>query len=123
MKTKGCEVWDGYLASGWRRADGTWTPTPTLVPDALWARLKHRVSAAGRVAEFKTDEARLRETLGNGHDLEVGMFRLWVGKLGLDLPPGHYPGTLLWPWSRGWTDEAVDAYLVADAGRAVAEAR
>jgi hypothetical protein len=111
MTTKGVEVWDqGYLAAGWRRADGSWQPTPTVVPDAFWSRLKARITKAGRMAEFKADDETLRATL-TGHDVEIAMFRWWVVKLGVQLPEGHYPGEKLWPWSRGWTEDVVDSYL------------
>jgi hypothetical protein len=110
MKTKGCEVWDGYLAAGFRSGD-RWTPTRGVAPDALWNRLKQRVALAARVDEFKADEVRCREALGD--EWEIGMWRLWVAKLGIELPSSHYPGERLWPWSRGWTEDAVDTYLAA----------
>lgn len=119
MKTKGVEVWNGYLAAGWRRGTGDWNPTPTIVPDAFWGRLKQRVQAAGRADEFKADEAETRKR-HSGHDVEIAMFRLWVRKLGIELPPGHYEGELLWPWSRGWTEAHVDSYLTVAAKREAA---
>lgn len=117
MKTRGCEVWEGYLAAGFRRADGTWTPSRRAIPDAIWARLKHAIARACRRDEFMADELRANQRVADDDrmlvavDAEVRLFRLWVTKLGLDLPAGHYAGEALWPWSRGWTDAAVDSYL------------
>jgi hypothetical protein len=112
MKTKGCEVWEhGYLAAGYRSGE-KWVPSPCIVPDAFWARIKQHATKAGRLDELKADGARLREEF-SGFDVEIAMFRLWVGKLGIELPAGWYPGTKLWPWSRGWREELVDDYLAA----------
>jgi hypothetical protein len=117
MKTKGLEVGEtGYLLVGFRRADGTFTPNLCIVPDAFWARLKRHIVSAGRVEEYKRDEAKVRESV-SGHDVETVMFKTWVTKLGIDLPASHYPGEPLWPWSRGWTEEHVDAYLAAPSAK------
>jgi hypothetical protein len=116
MKTRGVEVGEsGYLVRG-HQVGGKWEPLPGLVPAPFWTRLRDLVTKTGRVEEYDADRARVLAG-GHGIDAEVVLFRLWVGKLGIDLPPGHYPGTLLWPWSRGWTDDAVDGYLVASVAK------
>jgi hypothetical protein len=119
MKTRGVEVGEcGYLVRG-QQVNGKWEPLPGIVPPPFWSRLKDLVTKASRGEEYEADRARLLAA-NLGSDAEVVLFRLWVGKLGVDLPPGHYPGTLLWPWSRGWTEEAVDGYLAAPVVKAVA---
>ena len=118
-RTPGVAIWNGYLAGGWQKADGTWAPNQTLVPDALWGRVRHLVGLAGRLEEFKADSAALKERL-DGREVEIVMFRTWIGKLGVEIPAGHYPGELLWPWSRGWTQEILDSYLWPDNGREAA---
>jgi hypothetical protein len=118
MKTRGVEVGVcGYLERG-REVGGKWEPLPGIVPPPFWSRLKDQITKASRGEEYEADRARVLAEAGP--DAEVVLFRLWVGKLGIDLPPGHYPGTLLWPWGRGWTDDAVDGYLVAPVAKAVA---
>lgn len=113
MKTRGIEVIDGYLLFGFKRADGTWTPSPNMVPDAFWARLKHAVAADGLVDAFKAEEAKAK-ALGafcGPLNAEQALFMCWTLRLGFAPPPGHYPGQALWPWTRGWTEEQADAYL------------
>lgn len=113
MKTRGMEVIDGYVLFGFKRADGTWTPSPNMVPDAFWARLKHAVASAGLVDDFKAEEAKAK-ALGaftGALNAEQALFARWTRRLGFTLPAGHYEGQELWPWTRGWTEDRVDAYL------------
>jgi hypothetical protein len=120
MKTRGIEVpCDkdgepmGYLLFGFKRADGTHTPSPNWIPDAFWARLKHAVAAEHLVGEFKDDEAATRAAPHHvgGLVAEQALFQRWVIRLGFDVSAGHYSGQGLWPWTRGWTEDSVDAYL------------
>jgi hypothetical protein len=113
MKTKGIEVLDGYLLLGFTRADGTRTPSPNWVPDAFWGRLKHAITTARLVDEFKADDATTREAPAMCGPLtpEQALFQRWHRRLGFVPPAGHYAGQDLWPWTRGWTEERVDAYL------------
>jgi hypothetical protein len=110
MKTKGVEVWMGYLAIGFRRGNDEWTPAGGFVPDAFWARMKHEVMRQGCVDEFKAEEAEAKAQATRDGESERRLFRVWYARLGFPRMPGEYEAQL-WPWSRGWTEDRVDLYL------------
>ena len=118
MKTQGLNVVDGYLVL-----------VPHLaVPVQFWNRLKHEITKRGLLEELAADYRRERDAVvarregcvgweGRDEDWsrEERLFRRWTER-------GCGPQSL-WPWERGWTEEAVDAYLTDAKWRAVAEAR
>lgn len=111
MKTKGIQLVDDGLVLTFGRG----------VPDVFWNRAKHELAKAGLLDAFRQDFARERELVraevarGDGFSSgravveathEERLFRRWVQRLGLSVP--------LWPWERGWTEDLVDSYLVAN---------
>lgn len=104
MRTKGLMVVEGYLCpESVESAKGY-----GLVPAQLWNRLKHQITLARRMDEFKAEAL---EAKGAGFDAERALFVRWCSEVGFTPPPGHYEGTALWPWNRGWTEDRLDAYL------------
>lgn len=110
MKTKGLQVLHGYVfadtlasASGYGQ-----------VPVQFWNRLKHAIAAAHLVDEFKAADAQSK-TQADVALAERRLFQDWTRRLGLEVPAGHYDGQQLWPWTRGWTEQAVDTYLTKQA--------
>jgi hypothetical protein len=94
------------------------------VPVPFWNRLKHAISRSMLVeqyqAEYELESHQIREarqrldwTISQEHEREELLFGRWVERL--------FGPQELWPWSRGWTEEMVDAYLTQapkPAGRA-----
>ena len=114
MKTQGLQVTEGFLVF----------PAWQVVPDQFWHRLKHALTKAGVIEDFRMDYRRENATVAlerklNGwtssqrfaeFDRERDLFRRWVERV-------IGPQTL-WPWQRGWTEELVDSYLEAKEARA-----
>jgi hypothetical protein len=95
VNTKGIELCEGGLI----------VPIGRAIPDAFWGRLRLAVDRACLGDEFQTD--RLASAQGEGFpwEREERLFRRWVERLGIPVER--------WPWERGWTEEAVDTYLIA----------
>lgn len=104
MRTKGLMVVEGYLCpESVESARGY-----GLVPAQLWNRLKHQITLARRMDEFKAEALAAK---GEGFDAERALFVRWCREVGFTPPAGHYQGDKLWPWNRGWTPELLDSYL------------
>lgn len=115
MKTRGLDIVEGYLVL-----------VPHLaVPVQFWHRLKHEMTKRGLLEEFAAEYRLERHMVQKRRESCVGwegrdedwareerLFRRWVERLGFSVP--------LWPWERGWTEEAVDAYLSGPAQREAA---
>ena len=105
--TQGVEVLDGCLVY----------LDPSPVPPALWSRLRSLASQAGRLEPLQAEYREIEARLGPRHrrsltiEADRALFRRWV----LDLvgePAERDPwGAPLWPWSTGWTPEALASYL------------
>lgn len=102
MKTRGIDIVEGFLVLRPYRS----------VPDAFWARLQHVVAKARLSDEYRSDRMRSRDGEGSVWEREERLFRRWVERLAIPVA--------LWPWERGWTEEAVDSYLLAQASAEVA---
>ncbi len=112
MKTKGLKIHFGYVfAESLAAASGY-----GQVPVQFWNRVKHAIVNARLVDEFKAEEAQAKSDVDPARS-ERRLFESWVARLGLEVPPGHYTDQRLWPWTRGWTPEAVDSYLTTEAKR------
>jgi hypothetical protein len=113
MKTQGLSISGGCLVITFGRG----------VPEPFWARLKHLLTKACLMDEFKADYARERATvkpleeagemrsewtIANANR-EERLFRRWVERV---CGPQER-----WPWESGWTDDAVDSYLLAPAAK------
>jgi hypothetical protein len=112
MKTRGVELCEGGLVLPFGRG----------VPDPFWERLRSLLAKAMLLDEHREDYARERAAVreerrrGGGDAFTTGqaieeanreerLFRRWVERLGIPVER--------WPWERGWTEEAVDSYLIA----------
>jgi hypothetical protein len=113
MKIRGIDVHCGLLVFLDRQT----------VPPAFWARLKHEAAKAklldALADDYRAERAKVEaerqygwQTVHDEFDAEQKFYRRWVERL-------HGPQDV-WPWSRGWTDEMVDAYPVTAAVREAA---
>jgi hypothetical protein len=109
MKTKGLVVECGYVVAESKAIASGWG----IVPIQFWNRLKSEIQRRGMVDQFKAEAEGIPFTAVGQNDYrpERALFERWVGLMALPVPAGQYAGERLWPWSRGWTEEAVDSYL------------
>lgn len=98
MKTQGITIVSGSIVMDF----------PQSIPPAFWARLKHAVDRAVLRPAFLSDRAVFGAASADSPTpwlKQEALFMRWYERLGF---PKH-----IWPWERGWTEEAVDAYLQA----------
>jgi hypothetical protein len=110
MKTRGLVVVDGWIVPEHPQYGRG-------VPDPLWARLKHAIAKAGLrdayEADYRTEREHALSSLPSYPSekyvhtatAEERLFRRWAERV---CGPQER-----WPWESGWTEEAVDAFLVA----------
>lgn len=95
MDTQGIDICHGYLVHR----------GVTSVPEAFWARVKHRASKEGLLDALRARwGAWTAEPRGSRRILsEHALYRAWVIRL--------WGEPERWPWEGGWTPDAVDLFL------------
>jgi hypothetical protein len=112
MKTRGLEVYSGYLVPA-PLSDGRPNASGGSVPVQFWNRLKAAIDRAGLrdeyLAEYEAQRAIVEASPRSWcreADLEHALFRSWTLRV-----VGEQER---WPWERGWSEADVDGYLAKE---------